>query len=90
MVMYNVVLSKAAVKHTRLLTGDKLDGKAKSLLEVLKNDPFQNPPPYEQLVGEFKGLYSRRINYQHRLVYSVDKETNTVYVMSMWTHYETI
>jgi len=89
-VMYNVVLSKAAVKHTKLLSGAKLAEKAKSLLAVLKNDPFQNPPPYEQLVGEFKGLYSRRINYQHRLVYSVDKETNTVYVMSMWTHYETI
>lgn len=88
--MYKVVLSKAAVKHTKLLSGAKLADKAKSLLEVLKKDPFQNPPPYEQLVGEFKGLYSRRINYQHRLVYSVDKEINTVYVMSMWTHYETI
>lgn len=88
--MYKVVLSKAATKHAKLLTGAKLADKAKALLCVLQKDPFQNPPPYEQLVGEFKGLYSRRINYQHRLVYSVDKETNTVYVLSMWTHYETI
>lgn len=64
-----------------------LDKNAKTLIEVIKNNPFQNPPPYEKLVGELQGLYSRRINIKHRLVYEV-LEKNTVKIISLWTHYE--
>jgi Txe/YoeB family toxin of toxin-antitoxin system len=58
------------------------------LLDVLRQNPFQNPPPYEKLQNEFRGIYSRRINRQHRLVYQVNKETKTVRILQMWTHYE--
>ena len=90
MVMYSVVLSKQAVKHVKMLKAAHLSDKVKSLLSILQNNPFQNPPPYEQLVGDFKGLYSRRINHKHRLVYLVDNDSKTVRVLSMCTHYETI
>ena len=88
--MYRIIFSKAAEKHKPLLKAAHLDKKARSLLDVLIEDPFQNPPPYEKLVGDLRGAYSRRINYQHRLVYTVDRENQIVHVVSMWTHYETI
>ena len=65
-----------------------LKEKAQALLEVLASDPFQNPPPFEKLVGDFSGAYSRRINIQHRLVYEVFSEQRTVRVLRMWTHYD--
>jgi toxin YoeB len=65
-----------------------LKNKAKDLLEIIAANPFQNPPPYEKLVGDLAGAYSRRINIQHRLVYQVIQEENTVKVLRMWTHYE--
>ena len=65
-----------------------LDDKAKKLLNIVKENPFQNPPPYEKLLGDLSGMYSRRINIQHRLVYTVDEKNNFVKVLRMWKHYE--
>lgn len=86
--MYKILYTKTAVKHIPLLKGAKLDGKVKKLLAVLEQNPYQNPPPYEKLVGDLKTAYSRRINAQHRLVYQVFEEEKAVKVISMWTHYE--
>ena len=69
---------------------NNLDKKTKKLIEVLKENPFQNPPPYEKLTGDLKGLYSRRINIQHRLVYKVNEQENKIQILSMWTHYENL
>lgn len=85
---YQIVLSKAAVRHKALLKAAHLDTKARALLDILCVNPWQNPPPYEKLVGDLAGCCSRRINLQHRLVYTVDEESRTVRVLSMWTHYE--
>lgn len=86
--MYRVVLTKQAMKDLPKLKAAKLADKAQSLLAIIEQDPYQNPPPYEKLLGKLKGYYSRRINYQHRLVYEVDEDENKVRVLSMWTHYE--
>jgi Txe/YoeB family toxin of toxin-antitoxin system len=86
--MWSVKLSKMAIKDKELLKGAGLAEKTKQLLEVLINNPFQNPPSYEKLIGDLAGFYSRRINRQHRLVYRVDESAHTVYVDSMWSHYE--
>lgn len=86
--MYKIKYSKAALKDADNLKAAKLDTKAKKLIEILREDPFKTPPPYEKLVGDLKGLYSRRINIQHRLVYEVDTADNTVYIYRMWNHYE--
>ncbi len=83
-----VVFAKHAVRDAKKLAAAGLKGKAQALIEVLANDPFQNPPPYEKLVGDLEGAYSRRINIQHRLVYEVFKKERTVRVLRMWTHYE--
>ncbi len=83
-----VVYAKHALKDARKLSAAGLKGKAQEPLEVLANDPFQNPPAYEKLVGDLAGSYSRRINYQHRLVYEVFKKERKVRVLRMWTHYE--
>lgn len=86
--MWTVVYSKQAVKDSKKIEKSNLKETVKKLIEVLKNDPFQNPPPYEKLIGYLAGKYSRRINIQHRLVYEVFTEQNTVRVLRMWTHYE--
>ena len=86
--MYQVVFTKQAMKDRRLIAQAGLEKRAKALLEVLQKDPFQNPPPYEKLVGDLNGFYSRRINIQHRLVYSVHREQKTVKILRLWTHYE--
>lgn len=88
MVGWKVVFAKQALKDARKLTASGLKPKAQELLEVLVNDPFQNPPPYEKLIGDLAGAYSRRINIQHRMVYEVFTEERTVRVLRMWTHYE--
>ena len=88
MVRWSVVFAKHALKDARKLAAAGLKQKAQELLEVLAGDPFQNPPPYEKLVGDLEGAYSRRINIQHRLVYEVFKKERTVRVLRMWTHYE--
>lgn len=86
--MYRVVLTKQAMKDLPKLKAARLADKAQSLLAIVEQDPYQNPPPYEKLLGKLKGYYSRRINYQHRLVYEVDEVEKKVRVLSMWTHYE--
>ena len=86
--MYTVKLSRQAVRDREKLMGAKLSKKAKTIIDVLKINPFQNPPPYEKLVGDLKGYYSRRINLQHRLVYEVMHDEKIVVIRSMWTHYE--
>lgn len=86
--MYNIVYSKQALKHIPLLKSANLASKAKSLIDIILNNPFQNPPPYEKLFNDLKGMYSRRINSKHRLVYQVLEDIKTVKVLSMWTHYE--
>ena len=62
--------------------------KAKKLIEVIKENPFQNPPPYEELLGNLQGVYSRRINRQHRIVYEVNVEDKEIHILRMWTHYD--
>ena len=84
--MYEVLFSKQAEKDKKLLKQAGLEKKAKQLLDILSNNPFQVPPPYEKLFGDLKGKYSRRINITHRLVYKV--EGNNVIVLRMWTHYD--
>lgn len=83
-----VVFAKPAIQDAKKLAAAGLKSKAQLLLEVLKSDPFQNPPTFEKLVGDLHGAYSRRINIQHRLVYEVFKKERTVRVLRLWTHYE--
>ena len=86
--MYEVKLSKRAQKDLQKLKQSGLSKKAKSLVDILKENPWQNPPPYEKLVGDLNGFYSLRINVQHRLVYKVYEDEKVVAIYSMWTHYE--
>ncbi len=88
MVKWRIVYTRAAQKDAKKLARAGLKPKAKQLLEVLENDPYQNPPRYEKLVGDLAGAYSRRINIQHRLVYQVYDEQKLIKVIRMWTHYE--
>lgn len=85
---WQLVYTKQANKDAKKLSAAGLRPKAEALLEVLQKNPFQNPPPYEKLVGDLAGAYSRRINIQHRLVYQVLPEIKTVKVIRLWTHYE--
>lgn len=86
--MYKVLLSAKAQKDREKLINAGLSKKAKNLIEVLKVNPFQNPPPYEKLCSNLNGFYSRRINIKHRLVYTVHEAEKTVVVRSLWSHYE--
>ena len=88
MVVYNVKYTKQAVKDIEKLKNAKLDIKAKKLIDIIKINPFQNPPPYEKLTGDLSGAYSRRINIKHRLVYEVLEEEKIIKIIRMWTHYE--
>ena len=88
--MYKIEYHKKVVKEIKNIKESKLDTKLKSLIEILKTNPFQNPPPYEKLGGELAGLYSRRINIQHRLIYMVDEERKIIKILSVWSHYEKI
>lgn len=88
MVSWEVVYAKQATKDAKKLAASGLKAKAQELLLVLTKDPFQNPPPFEKLVGDLTGAYSRRINIQHRLVYEVFPKEKVVRVLRMWTHYE--
>jgi toxin YoeB len=87
-VSWVLVYAKPALKDAKKLAESGLKAKAQDLLAVLANDPFQNPPPYEKLVGDLAGTYSRRINIQHRLVYEVFAKEKTVRVLRLWSHYE--
>lgn len=86
--MYKIMYTKMAIKDIKNLKAFHLDKKAKQLVEILENNPFQFPPPYEKLIGDLQGLYSRRINIQHKLVYQVYEEDKIVKIISLWTHYE--
>ena len=86
--VYTLVFINQAQKDAKKLSAVGLKPKAQELLDVLTVNPFQNPPSYEKLVGDLQGLYSRRINIQHRLVYQVFKQSKTVKVLRMWTHYK--
>ena len=86
--MYKIVYTKTAVKDIPRLKSAHLDEKAKALIEVIRENPYQTPPSYEKLVGDLSGLYSRRINIQHRLVYEVLENEQTIKIVSLWTHYE--
>ncbi len=97
--MYIIRFGKQADKDKKLLKGAELEGKAKNLLHVIAENPFQNPPPYEGLVGNLNGYYSRRINLQHRLVYQVYREPvvingvnyeGTIKAVRMWSHYDAV
>ncbi len=88
MVTWNLVFSKYTLKDAKKISAAGLKEKAQALLDILELDPLQNPPPYEKLVGDLKGAYSRRINIQHRLVYEVFRKEKTVRVLRMWTHYD--
>ena len=88
MVKWALVYAKQAMKDAKKFAASGLRPRAKELLVLLSNDPFQKPPPFEKLVGDLAGTYSRRINIQHHLVYEVFAKEKTVRVLRMWTHYE--
>ena len=85
---WRVVYTRQAARDAEKISAAGLKAKAEYLLEILGRDPFQSPPPFEKLLGDLAGAYSRRINIQHRLVYEVDSAARTVKVIRMWTHYE--
>ena len=85
---WRVVFTSQAAKDSKKVSRSGLKAKAEALLEILRRDPFQSPPPFEKLVGDLAGAFSRRINIQHRLVYQVLRRERTVKVIRMWTHYE--
>ncbi len=86
--MYRLFFTKQAQKDAIKLTSSNLKKKAEEILEILKNDPFIEYPPYEKLLGDLTGAFSRRINIQHRIVYQVVEEEKAVKILRMWTHYE--
>jgi Txe/YoeB family toxin of toxin-antitoxin system len=87
-VSWRLVYTKAAQKDARNLAAAGLKANAQALLDVIADNPYQTPPPYEKLVGDLAGAYSRRINIQHRLVYQVVDDEHVVKVLRMWSHYE--
>ena len=88
MVKWKIVYTRQAQKDAKKIATAGLRQKAEKLLEIRSKNPFQTPPPFEKLIGDLSGAYSRRINIQHRLVYQVMEEIRTVKVIRMWTHYE--
>jgi Txe/YoeB family toxin of toxin-antitoxin system len=86
--VYAIVYTKKAINDIQNLKSAKLEKKAKALIELIRRNPYQTPPPYEKLQGDLQGAYSRRINIKHRLIYEVLKKEQTVKIMSLWTHYE--
>ena len=88
MVNWKLVYTKQAQKDAKKIAATNLKDKVSELLAIVQVNPFQNPPPYEKLVGDLAGAYSRRINIQHRLVYQVIESEQTLKIIRMWTHYE--
>jgi Txe/YoeB family toxin of toxin-antitoxin system len=86
--VYKIVYTKTATKDIPKLKAAHLDAKAKALIDVIRENPYQTPPSYEKLVGDLQGLYFRRVNIQHRLVYQVLEEEKTIKIVSLCTHYE--
>ena len=85
---WKIVFTRQAQRDAKRIARSNLRGKAEALLVILARDPFQKPPPYEKLVGDLAGSYSRRINIQHRLVYQIYEKEQTIKVLRMWTHYD--
>lgn len=88
MVKWTLIYTKQAQKDAKKVSSSGLRDNVERLLAIIANDPFQNPPPYEKLLGDLSGAFSRRINIQHRLVYQVLSDAKTVKVLRLWTHYE--
>lgn len=86
--MYKIIYTKTAIKDIPNLKSAHLDKNTKALIDIIRENPFKMPPPYEKLVGDLQGLYSRRINIKHRLVYEVLEDDRIVKIISLWTHYE--
>ena len=86
--MYQVFYTETAVKDIENLKAAYLDETAKTLIELIKKDPYQTPPTYEKLLGDLQGLYSRRINIKHRLAYEVYEEEKIIKIVSLWSHYK--
>lgn len=86
--MYHILYTKTAAKDIPKLKAAHLDETAKALIDILQNNPYQTPPPFEKLVGDMQGIYSRRINIKHRLVYEVYETDKTIKIISLWSHYE--
>lgn len=86
--MWKIYYTKQARKDAKKISSAGLKNNAQELIDILHKNPFQNPPPYEKLVGDLSGAYSRRINIQHRLVYQVFEQKKAVKVLRIWTHYE--
>ena len=86
--MWEIALTKRALKDAKKISRSGLKEKVDKLINILKTNPYQNPPSYEKLTGDLSGMYSRRINIQHRLVYEVDEEKKRVKILMMWSHYE--
>ena len=87
MVEYKILYSKLALKDVKKLSGINLDKKARKLIGIIRKNPFQIPPPYEKLVGNLSGAYSRKINIKHRIVYQVREEDKVIRILRMWSHY---
>lgn len=85
---WRLVYTRHAQKDAKKIANSGLKTKVLALFEVLKTDPYQSPPPFEKLIGDLDGAYSRRINYQHRLVYQIINDDHIVKIIRMWTHYE--
>ena len=86
--MWQLFYTKKAQKDAKKLAAANFKTKAQDLLEIIQKNPYQNPPPYEKLVGDLSGAYSRRINIQHRLVYQVLEEEHAVKILRLWSHYD--
>jgi len=86
--MWRVVFTKQAQKDAKKLASAGLRQKTEALLDILRENPYRTPPPFEKLIGDLAGAYSRRINIQHRIVYQIIDEVNVVKVLRIWTHYE--
>jgi len=87
-VTWELVYTKQAQKDAKKLSNSGLKNKAQKVLDIVKVNPYQNPPPYEKLIGDLSGAYSRRINIQHRVVYQVCEEEKIIKIIRLWTHYE--
>ena len=88
LVVWKLYFTNQAKKDAKKLASAGLKNKAESLIAIIQNNPFQSPPPFEKLVGDLEGAYSRRINIQHRLVYQVLEKDKSVKVLRLWSHYE--
>ena len=88
MVKWQIVFTKQSLKDAKKISSSGLRTKTELLLKILREDPFKTPPPYEKLMGDLVGSYSRRINIHHRLIYQVIEEKRIVKIIRMWTHYE--